>query len=233
MTRIGTPLYCAPEVLNNEHYSTKVDIYSYAMLTYAMVSGQAPWKEQNLGPVQIMMKVARKERPEIPKNTHPQITGLITKCWGHNPDERPDATQIIQILESCKPSKELQSATDATILLPTVVIPPVNNSNTTTTKPTYSSNISMSIDGKPRCIYDSVPGGCYQKSLSHGQQFSHPLRSYKNYCLSYLKNGTISLAEKELLRQYRTTQGINKDYHNLAIIELQWTLEEFEQGKKK
>lgn len=121
MTRIGTPLYCAPEVLNNEHYSTKVDIYSYALLLYAMVNGGSPWKEEGLGPVQIMMKVARRERPKFPSSVRPDVAGLISQCWQHDPDLRPDALTIIAILEAVKGPTATSQGLDSTMVLPTIV----------------------------------------------------------------------------------------------------------------
>jgi len=100
MTRIGTPMYCAPEVLNNEHYSTSVDIYSYGMLVYVMTNRAAPWKKDNLTPIQIMMKVAiKKERPTIPSTCSPDIVHLITTCWDQDPKNRPTANDIITLLK--------------------------------------------------------------------------------------------------------------------------------------
>lgn len=100
MTRIGTPLYCAPEVLNNEFYSTAVDIYSFALVMYFMITKNRPWKYDKLTPVQLMLKVAKNERPKIPATCPEHISVLIQACWSHDPNSRPTATDIINFFKS-------------------------------------------------------------------------------------------------------------------------------------
>jgi serine/threonine protein kinase len=51
------PSYCAPEILNNEVYSEKADMYSYGMMLYAMVTGHAPFTDMNLTPLQVCLKL--------------------------------------------------------------------------------------------------------------------------------------------------------------------------------
>lgn len=48
MTRVGTPLYIAPELVQNNKYSFKVDVWSVGCLLYQMVSGEVPFKSSNL-----------------------------------------------------------------------------------------------------------------------------------------------------------------------------------------
>lgn len=106
MTRIGTPTYCAPEVLNSEHYTSKVDIYSFGMLVFAMSAGGSPWKSENLSPIQVMMRIAvKKERPPIPSDCRSDIKALIIQAWQHNPNERPDAAGLIKFIEAINPDK--------------------------------------------------------------------------------------------------------------------------------
>jgi serine/threonine protein kinase len=55
MTKIGTPTYCAPEVLSGEKYSFSADIYSFGMILCAMLHGGNPWKSvQSLTPAQVL-----------------------------------------------------------------------------------------------------------------------------------------------------------------------------------
>jgi serine/threonine protein kinase len=40
---VGTPLYMAPQLLENKYYSVKSDIWSIGVLAYRMITGQFPW----------------------------------------------------------------------------------------------------------------------------------------------------------------------------------------------
>jgi serine/threonine protein kinase len=46
MTRIGTPTYMAPEILQAQKYNEKVDIYSFGMILWQMVSGRPPFSSE-------------------------------------------------------------------------------------------------------------------------------------------------------------------------------------------
>ena len=46
-TIVGTPAYMAPQILNEERYTYKCDIWSLGVMTYEMVIGQIPWDFKN------------------------------------------------------------------------------------------------------------------------------------------------------------------------------------------
>lgn len=40
---VGTPYYIAPEIINNDKYGAKVDIWSLGVLTYFIICGEFPF----------------------------------------------------------------------------------------------------------------------------------------------------------------------------------------------
>lgn len=42
-TRVGTPFYMAPQILLNEKYTSKCDIWSLGVIFYQLVFGRIPW----------------------------------------------------------------------------------------------------------------------------------------------------------------------------------------------
>lgn len=56
MTAAGTPQWTAPEVIRHDHYTTKADVYSFAIIIYELLSGKIPYGQ--LGPLAAAHKVA-------------------------------------------------------------------------------------------------------------------------------------------------------------------------------
>ncbi|CAD8048998.1 unnamed protein product [Paramecium sonneborni] len=79
-SQVGTPLYMSPQILKNEQYSTKCDIWSLGFLFYEILYGITPWKAQSI--------------PQLVKNIYSQplifndqinqvsynVKDFITKC---------------------------------------------------------------------------------------------------------------------------------------------------------
>ena len=58
---VGTPAYTAPEVLRAERYGKPADVWSFGMIMYEVLYGQAPYA--GLAPMQTMLKVVQGELP--------------------------------------------------------------------------------------------------------------------------------------------------------------------------
>ncbi|RWW58382.1 hypothetical protein BHE74_00034763 [Ensete ventricosum] len=53
-----------------------------------------------LTPLQAAVGVVQKGlRPTIPKNTHSKLAELLEKCWQQDPANRPDFSEILEILQ--------------------------------------------------------------------------------------------------------------------------------------
>jgi len=90
----GSYRFMAPEVFRCEDYTETVDIYSYAMIFYNLLSGRAPWPTLN------GLKAASKaavdgQRPFIPREWDARLVDLMTRCWNENPQLRPSFGGIV------------------------------------------------------------------------------------------------------------------------------------------
>ncbi|KAM0826269.1 hypothetical protein ACQ4PT_068994 [Festuca glaucescens] len=105
----GTYRWMAPEVIEHKPYDHKADIFSFGIVVWELLTGKIPY--DYLTPLQAAIGVVQKGiRPTIPKDTHPKLTELLQKCWHRESDERPDFSQILEILERL--SKEVRADGD-------------------------------------------------------------------------------------------------------------------------
>ena len=47
-TKLGSPLYMAPEILNGQEYNSQADIWSLGILVYEMLYGYCPYEGQSI-----------------------------------------------------------------------------------------------------------------------------------------------------------------------------------------
>jgi len=95
----GTANWMAPEMNCTTDYGPAVDVYSFGMLLYEMLTNEVPWK--GLDPIVILKKVVLdNERPKIPNDTPKPLQRLIELCWSKNPEERPTFSNILSAFSS-------------------------------------------------------------------------------------------------------------------------------------
>ncbi|KAL3522587.1 hypothetical protein ACH5RR_015421 [Cinchona calisaya] len=93
--------YVAPEVLRNEEYDTKVDVFSFALILQEMIEGCPPFNTKQANEVPKLY--ATKQRPPFRAPTKFYAHGskdLIQECWSEKPANRPAFKEIIPRLES-------------------------------------------------------------------------------------------------------------------------------------
>jgi serine/threonine protein kinase len=95
----GTPLYMAPEINEGSDYTFPVDVYSYGVLTYATVTGRAPFGDmKNSHLIALLAQVLRGKRPIIPPDLDKTWQDLMAQSWSAEPTARPSFEEICQRL---------------------------------------------------------------------------------------------------------------------------------------
>ncbi|XP_025990475.1 mitogen-activated protein kinase kinase kinase 13 isoform X5 [Solenopsis invicta] len=95
MTFAGTVAWMAPEVIRNEPCSEKVDIWSYGVVLWELLSGEIPYKDVDSSAVMWGVGSNSLHLP-IPTSC-PEGYGLLVKqCWSAKPRNRP-AFKLIEM----------------------------------------------------------------------------------------------------------------------------------------
>eukprot|EP01126_Amoeba_proteus_P013979 TRINITY_DN16029_c0_g2_i1.p1 TRINITY_DN16029_c0_g2~~TRINITY_DN16029_c0_g2_i1.p1 ORF type:complete len:227 (-),score=60.70 TRINITY_DN16029_c0_g2_i1:159-797(-) len=99
---VDNPIWLAPEILNQELYTEKVDIYSLGTVMYEVATRESylqdiPWWSEKEEFVVSGM------RPELPLEfVPPAWRTIVHACWHQSPDERLTAKQLVETLREEK-----------------------------------------------------------------------------------------------------------------------------------
>ena len=85
LTVCGTPIYLAPEMINNTGHDEKVDIWCIGILLYELVTGSQPWQGADIPSVKDSI---RGIKIKWPPNVDRLAADLICKILKYNPEER-------------------------------------------------------------------------------------------------------------------------------------------------
>jgi ABC-type branched-subunit amino acid transport system substrate-binding protein len=95
---VGTPAYMAPELMANQAYNCKVDVYSLGMLSWEIFAETVPfsflkrvWDLPRL--------VLEGMRPELPDDWPAGVREVISDCWLQAPEKRPSAEEAASAFE--------------------------------------------------------------------------------------------------------------------------------------
>lgn len=94
----GTYNYSAPEILVSIPYTKKIDVYSYGIVLWEMLTRRVPFHDKNYENTYNHVVTCNWRLP-IPHDTPQKLSNLIQKCWSRNPDDRPDFKTIVSMFE--------------------------------------------------------------------------------------------------------------------------------------
>ncbi|GAA0161002.1 non-receptor serine/threonine protein kinase [Lithospermum erythrorhizon] len=93
----GTPEWMAPELIRNEPFTEKCDIFSLGVIIWELCTLRKPW--EGIPPSQVVYAVAHDgKRLEIPEGP---LGELISDCWAEAED-RPSCQEILARLIECQ-----------------------------------------------------------------------------------------------------------------------------------
>ncbi|XVF80336.1 hypothetical protein PTKIN_Ptkin15bG0061900 [Pterospermum kingtungense] len=89
-TLCGSPLYMAPEIIQNQKYDAKADLWSVGAILFQLVTGKPPFDGHNQ--LQLFQNILRSGELQFPEGAleelHPDCVDLCGSLLRHNPVER-------------------------------------------------------------------------------------------------------------------------------------------------
>ena len=96
----GSGVFRAPEVLEDDVvYTNKSEVYSFAMISYQILTGQVPFQGEDFGE-KIKTKIISGTRPDFPKHMDKKFQSLLQKWWHKDQNRRPTFSEICEELRN-------------------------------------------------------------------------------------------------------------------------------------
>jgi serine/threonine protein kinase len=99
---IGTPLYFAPEVCNNDAYDERSDVWSLGVVFYEMCTLRRPFEGDNL--FSLIQQILDSEITPFNNGVPSALEGLVRLMLDRDPTRRPTAQELIDVHLEVPPS---------------------------------------------------------------------------------------------------------------------------------
>lgn len=96
----GTPEWMAPELLRQDPFNEKSDVFSFGVILWELVMCEKPWRDDH--PMQIVFKVGsrgEKLATPPPEACEPELREMIVECFADDPKRRPEFKTIVEKLD--------------------------------------------------------------------------------------------------------------------------------------
>uniref|UniRef100_A0A8D0CLB1 Mitogen-activated protein kinase kinase kinase 12 n=1 Tax=Scleropages formosus TaxID=113540 RepID=A0A8D0CLB1_SCLFO len=98
MSFAGTVAWMAPEVIRNEPVSEKVDVWSFGVVLWELLTGEIPYKDVDSSAIIWGVGNNSLQLP-VPDSCPDGFKILLQQCWNHKPRNRPSFRQILLHLD--------------------------------------------------------------------------------------------------------------------------------------
>ncbi|WWD19593.1 hypothetical protein CI109_104055 [Kwoniella shandongensis] len=114
-TYVGTPLYMPPEILAENRYDTKSDIWSLGCLVYEMCALHSPFSTAQTQ-AELISMVKSGKLPPLPAQYSPALKSVIKAMLTLNPIKRPSTKDLLE-MDEMKLHRKLFTVQNQTSLL--------------------------------------------------------------------------------------------------------------------
>ncbi|GBC06849.1 hypothetical protein RclHR1_07090008 [Rhizophagus clarus] len=129
----GVMPFVAPEVLRGKPYTQAADIYSFGMIMYFVATRRQPFANCAHDNI-LALNICNRFRPEINEQEAPKCyVDLMTRCWDSNPDNRPNAIEIEELIElfNENDNEEIKNQFENVVKYRMANLPPIDNNQST------------------------------------------------------------------------------------------------------
>lgn len=151
----GTVSHMSPEVLKDGILTPAVDVFSFGILLWELMSGQLPfqgtvfqWQKREdcfrpgMNSGEMMVSIVEGHRPKIPKFCPSMLADLIRRCWNPQREMRPTFKEITRMLKTMLGGPPLATNKG---------IPAISNPDLQSTAPTLSTDLCLSEGDTTLC----------------------------------------------------------------------------------
>ncbi|KYR00273.1 SH2 domain-containing protein [Tieghemostelium lacteum] len=90
----GTMLYMCPEVMMKQEFNEKADVYSFGLILHELATCEELFPEYSDVEPFYDAICNKRIRPTIPPHFPKSLRTLMTRCWDHDPKNRPSFSEV-------------------------------------------------------------------------------------------------------------------------------------------
>ncbi|CAI2169833.1 3166_t:CDS:2 [Funneliformis geosporum] len=131
----GIMPYIASEIFQRQKYTETSDIYSFGMIMWELMTGRRPFWDRDYD-TSLIIEICDGLRPPIDTNAPEGYIKIMQNCWHSNPNKRPSASNICDIIEQII----LKEENNPTKIIKSLNASPVITNKFTSGKRKYDDN---------------------------------------------------------------------------------------------